>query len=534
MYDFNRFMSSITYKTLSEKTAYEALEIVKEPFYIGKIGIRAVGSKRSFDLILDEHYDKNIFLSYESNGYLYNFHKDKTNHKYTDEEVKDIQILLRLIGLYHANSIIKRKAENAEYISRTTQLLNEHGYLRDINKLFNEVDFENYNSYCINIKGFGLVNKLFGIEEGDRAMKQYARALKNFVNEDELVGHLNGDNFVAFVRRDKHKEFIDLVTSCPVVLQKEHRDTTISLTGVVGFYEVKATDLPVYVISNASMALQYARSTRKKVIQHTVELSEMVNSVKIIERSFKKELDDGNLLVYYQPKFDIETGKINGVESLARWIHNGNVIHPGLFVPILEKNGEIIDLDLFVLENLCKDIDHYRSLGNKIVPASCNLSRSDFTDEHLEEKIIAIIKKYDVRSEDIVIEVTETTNLDENERLARFINTMHQNGIRTSIDDFGTGYSSLSVLRDFKVNEIKIDRSFINRDVLSDSDEIILGAIIDMAKRLKINVICEGVETKEQADFLMKLGCNNAQGYLYSKPVPKAEFEDMLKKSNSI
>ena len=105
---------------------------------------------------------------------------------------------------------------------------------------------------------------------------------------------------------------------------------------------------------------------------------------------------------------------------------------------------------------------------------------------------------------------------------------MHKNGIRTSIDDFGTGYSSLSVLRDFKVNEIKIDRSFINRESLTDSDEIIIGSIIDMAKRLKIDVICEGVETKEQADFLVKLGCNNAQGFLYSKPIPKAEFEALL------
>ena len=111
---------------------------------------------------------------------------------------------------------------------------------------------------------------------------------------------------------------------------------------------------------------------------------------------------------------------------------------------------------------------------------------------------------------------------------------MHDNGIMTSIDDFGTGYSSLSVLRDFKVSEIKIDRSFINRKIFTDSDEIIIGSIIDMAKRLNINVICEGVETKSQADFLISLGCNNAQGFLYSKPVPKEEFEAMLQRIGTI
>ena len=255
---------------------------------------------------------------------------------------------------------------------------------------------------------------------------------------------------------------------------------------------------------------------------------------KNIESTFKDELKNGSFVVYYQPKFDIKSGKIIGVEALSRWINNGKVVPPGMFVPILEKNGEIVDLDLFVLEKLCKDIHNYRNLGHNIVPASCNLSRRDFEIEDIEQKVIDIIRKYNVRTDDIVIEVTETTNLEENARLAKFIDAMHKNGIKTSIDDFGTGYSSLSVLRDFKVNEIKIDRSFINREVLTNSDEIIIGSIIDMAKRLSINVICEGVETIQQADFLIRLGCNNAQGFLYSKPLPKEEFEAMLQRVGTI
>jgi len=260
----------------------------------------------------------------------------------------------------------------------------------------------------------------------------------------------------------------------------------------------------------------------------------MVISIKNIENTFKDELQRGNFLVYYQPKFDIETGKVVGVEALSRWINNGKIVPPGLFVPVLEKNGEIIDLDLFVLEKLCSDIHNYRNQGHKIVPASCNLSRRDFEHKDLEQKVIEIIRKYNVRTNDIVIEVTETTNLEENERLAKFINTMWENGIMTSIDDFGTGYSSLSVLRDFKVNEIKIDRSFINREVLTESDEIIIGSIIDMAKRLNIGVICEGVETEMQAEFLVKLGCYKAQGFYYSKPVPKEEFEAMLQRIGTV
>ena len=249
---------------------------------------------------------------------------------------------------------------------------------------------------------------------------------------------------------------------------------------------------------------------------------------------YNLELEKGSFVIYYQPKFDIKTGKIIGVEALSRWVNNGQIVPPGMFVPILEKNGEIIELDLYVLENLCRDIHNYRNQGHNIVPASCNLSRRDFENDNLEEIVIGIIRKYNVKTEDIVIEVTEPTNIEEKERLSRFINTMSANGILTSIDDFGTGYSSLSVLRDFKVSEIKIDRSFINREVLTNSDEIIIGSIIDMAKRLNIDVICEGVETKSQADFLIRLGCNNAQGFLYCKPVPKLEFEALMQKIGTV
>ena len=310
---------------------------------------------------------------------------------------------------------------------------------------------------------------------------------------------------------------------------------SINIIGIIGYFEIDKMDFDFRsLLSKSSIACQYARTTKKKIVKLTPELYDALISVKNIENTFKDELKNGKFIVYYQPKFDIITGKIVGVEALSRWVNKGNVVPPGMFVPILEKNGEIIDLDLFVLENLCKDIHNFRNLGHNIVPASCNLSRRDFENQDLEDRVINIIKKYNVRSEDIVIEVTETTNLEENERLAKFINTMWKNGIMTSIDDFGTGYSSLSVLRDFKVNEIKIDRSFINRESLTESDEIILGAIIDMAKKLNISVICEGVETKKQTEFLVRLGCYKAQGFYYSKPVPKEEFEDMLLKIGSV
>ena len=529
MYDFNKFIEIINSDDSMQNRVKKALDSVRDAFHIGKVEAKSNFFSDCLEYTLFGDFKEEKLMTYNANGYDYNFYPNNDNYEYTDEDKRDIEMLLKLLSLYHENFKLIKKAEEAEYISSNTRLPNAHGYMKEVRKLANYVDITKYNAYFINIKGFGLVNKLFGSRQGDDAIRKYANKLANFVGEDEVLGHLGGDNFAAFIKREHHEKFVNLATMCPVDIEKDGEKTKLNLIGVIGYDEITDKNMNLGVVmSNPSMACQYARNSKKIVVKLTDELVDMINSVKNIEFTFGDELEKGNFIVYYQPKFDIKSGKIIGVEALSRWINNGKVVAPGMFIPILEKNGEIIKLDLFILETLCRDIHNFRNMGNNIVPASCNLSRRDFELNDLEERVINIIKKYNVKTEDIVIEVTETTNLEENERLAKFISVMHNNGIMTSIDDFGTGYSSLSVLRDFKVNEIKIDRSFINREELTNSDEIIIGSIIDMAKRLDINVICEGVETKSQADFLIKLGCSNAQGFLYSKPVPKLEFEDML------
>ena len=535
MYDFNKFIDIVNERDLTTNTMKKAIDSIRDIFHIGKIEARSLATKKFVQYVPDDNYNQEVLVTYQYNGYVYNFYTDNTNHKYTQTEKNDIKLLLRILSLYHVNYNLIKQAEEAKDISVNTNMLNVHGYMKRVNILVKHNDCTKYNSYFINLKGFGLINKLFGGSEGDRAIVSYANMLKEFASCDEVVGHMGGDNFVAFIKKENHKDFINHVTNCPIQVSNNGVDVTINIIGVVGFYSI--TDKNVTygtIMSNSSMACQYARNVKKPCVELTPELMEMLDSAKNIENTFKDDLKNGKFIVHYQPKFDIKSKKIIGVEALSRWVHDDKIIPPGVFVPILERNGEIIDLDLFILENLCRDIHNFRNMGHNIVPASCNLSRRDFEHEDLEDRVINIIRKYNVKTEDIVIEVTETTNLEENERLAKFITVMHDNGIKTSIDDFGTGYSSLSVLRDFKVSEIKIDRSFINRKHLLESDEIILGSIIDMAKRLAIDVICEGVETQDQADFLLKLGCTNAQGFLYSKPLPKLEFEALLLKIGSV
>ena len=531
MYDFIKFIDILNSSNNSFK---EALYLIKDDFHVGRLEIKSNDYLECLDIIVDKYKYKPI-LSYFYDNYVFNIYQNDDNYIYNEEEMNDINALLRIVALSFKNYIYEKRNHENTYLSFNTRLYNTHGYIKKIGEIFDNINPNEYNSYFINLKGFGLINRLYSNEIGDNAILYYANKLKEFAKEDEVVGHPGGDNFVAFIKRSRHEEFVKAISLVNVKLQNNNTKADVTIVAVIGYVEIEETKKDFRtIISKASIACQYARASKKSIVKLTDELYDTAISIKNVENTFREELKNGNFVAYYQPKFDIETEKIVGVEALSRWINNGKIVPPALFIPILEQNGEIKELDLFILENLCKDIHNFRNQGHGIVPASCNLSRKDFEDDKLEEKVINIIKKYNVKSEDIVIEVTETTNLEENARLAKFIDVMHKNGIMTSIDDFGTGYSSLSVLRDFKVNEIKIDRSFINKEELNDTDEIIIGSIIDMARRLNIDVICEGVETKQQIDFLAKLGCFRAQGFYYSKPVSKLEFEDMLIKTGSI
>ena len=527
MYDFSKFIDLLNQY---ESDPQKALNIIKDDFPIGKIRITSDSFTTLYDFNLADGFNENFYVDYSNQSYRYFAYAKKDIDSFSPKESKGLKTLLRLLSLNHMNYELDRKARKSELTNAFTKLHNVHGYLKFLDKKLKEHNSEDYNAYFINIKGFGLINKLYGPKEGDNAIIAYANSLKGFADDEEVVGHLGADNFVAFIKKTRHDDFINLVTKCPICINNSDH----ILVGVVGYYELGPNEDSQNIMSNTSMACSNARINKKIVVKYTQALEDFVNSVKTIESSFKSELEKGNYIVYYQPKYDIKSGKIYGVEALSRWAHDGKILPPGVFVPILEKSGEIIHLDLHILETLCKDIHNYRNMGYRIVPASCNLSRRDFENENLEEIIIGIIKKYNVRTEDIVLEVTETTNFEENKRLDRFIKTMNKNGILTAIDDFGTGYSSLSVIRDFKVSEIKIDRSFIDREHLTKKDEIIIGSIINMAKNLDISIVCEGVETKEQAEFLSELGCKNAQGYLYCKPLPKLEFEALMQKTGTV
>lgn len=252
-----------------------------------------------------------------------------------------------------------------------------------------------------------------------------------------------------------------------------------------------------------------------------------------IEVEKVQALRRGDFIVYYQPKYELATDKIIGAEALVRWNHKDQgLISPGVFVPLFEKNGFIIELDFYVYETVLQMI-RSRILGkDQIVPISMNVSRCHLGDEHFVERLEKLVEKYQVPKEYIEMEITESIFSQEDNSALALIYELKNHGFTISMDDFGSGYSSLNLLRKVPIDTLKIDKVFIDNTDDSRRSEVIVEEIISMASKIRVKTICEGVETETQRDFLKYAGCDMVQGFFYSKPLPYKDFETLLNSSN--
>ena len=244
---------------------------------------------------------------------------------------------------------------------------------------------------------------------------------------------------------------------------------------------------------------------------------------------FPKALENREFVVYYQPKVTLEDNCLCGCEALVRWFRDGVMVPPMQFIPVLEWEGSVCKLDFYVLDQVCRDVQEWMAKGIEPVRISVNFSKAHLHNPDLAKKILAVLQKYDVPSRYIEIELTEMSGYENYETLLDFVRTMHESGVSTSIDDFGTGYSSLNLLKDLNVDIIKLDKSFLNNmESRKKNDVIVIKNIIQMVNELDMEVIAEGVETMEQADFLRGMHCCMAQGFLFDRPLPHDDFEKRL------
>ena len=452
--------------------------------------------------------------------------------RWNDEEYKKFSLIMDVLSFHMERFLLINVVKNSAFTQYLTGLPNSGGFLAFVGSKFSSGEIMKYDAFFLNLKSFGLISRRYGIQEGDEIMKRYAKRLREFCEPDEIVAHFGGDNYTALIKKERTKAFLKYVAAVPVYGYKNDKRDEFTISAVTGVYAIdESMSGPSQAISRASMACNYAKNVANKpYVFVNKAMSTRIYRQKQIEDRYEEALANDEFRIYLQPKVDTETGRIVGAESLARWFCNGIVLYPTEFVPILEQEGMVASLDLYVLKKTCEFIREWMDNGITPVPVSVNFSRRDLAYKNLAKEILETIDSFGIDRKYIEIEVTETASEDERVLMTNFLSRLKEADIATAIDDFGTGYSSLSTLRDFPVSVIKIDRSFINNDELNSSDEIVLRNIVTMANELGIDVVTEGVERPDQTQLLKSVGCHVVQGFLYDNPMPKADFEKRLQK----
>ena len=381
------------------------------------------------------------------------------------------------------------------------------------------------------IAKFKAVNEVYGVEAGDEILSFITKSLSTFCNEDEPFARLTADVFIMLVKYNDKSYIIDLIRELERGI-KDYKGMKYSF--IFG----------VYMISDRTQSFRYisdcATIARKSVKGNAIdnigfysdELKRSIILRKSIEDNMHASLENGHFKMYLQPKYDMRTDKIIGSEALIRWEQeDGSLMQPNDFIPIFEQNGFIVKIDEYMWEQACINISKRLRSGKHTVPISVNVSRLHLSDNAYLDKLNGLCLKYGIDKRYIELEITETIeNVNSNEA----IQAAKAEGFKLLMDDFGSGYSSLGTLKSTPFDVIKIDTKFLSSSMTSERGKKIIEHIISMSKDIHLEVIAEGVETQEQAEFLKKCGCDAAQGFFYSRPVPPEVLGAMLESEYSV
>ncbi len=424
--------------------------------------------------------------------------------------------------------------ENENFISTiqhdsVTNLLNKEGfYIKAKDILDENIDIQ-YVLLCLDIVNFKVINQFYGYQNGDKVLTFIATILKDLFKDNSLLARFSGDRFQALVPKDKYNEiFIEQ----RIGELKKNSPISMEMSIQFGVYYIKNRKLPIAAMCDWSkMALEPIKGRYKQYYStFNDNMINMLNKEQLIVSEMDEAVKSKQFIVYYQPKWNIENEEIIGGEALVRWIHpKHGFMSPGDFIPIFEKNGFITKLDMYVWEEVCRQIREWIDEGKKVVPISVNVSRNDIYSGLLVENLIDLINRYNLSSDMIHLEITETSYAKNQSQLADITRKLSQNGFVIEMDDFGSGYSSLNMLSEVPVDILKLDLLFLNKKSAdSKNNKSIMKLIVNIANEMELDLIAEGVETEKDVNNLKEIGCLKAQGYYYAKPMKASEFSKLL------
>ena len=451
---------------------------------------------------------------------------------YSEEEIQTHRFIFREIFIQYNRTLAQCMLEKIMHTDINTGVANQDSLMYYAVNLIKNGRIGDYTGIFFNIHNFKYVNKVFDYSQGDVILRNYAQMVKSYLDSDEEIARLGGDNFVVICRNENASDFISKIKDVHMSHEFRSVKRELQLGVTAGIACLEGVDKPREVMARTSIAYQAARKTGAgSIVVYTKEIQKHLMDDQEILAAFPQALAAGEFVVYYQPKVRIADKSIYGAEALVRWVRDGQVVTPARFIPQLEREGSVCRLDYYMLEQVCGFLKSRLDKGLKIVPVSVNFSRRHLEEGDLVERITGTIDRFGIDRSYIEIELTESEDYQNYEIMSSVIRRLKERGISTSIDDFGTGFSSLNMIKKVDLDTIKIDKSLIPFDDVSNNkhqDIVMFSSIIDLIGRLGKKSVAEGVETTQQLDYLEKLGCDIVQGYVFDKPLPKDEFEQRL------
>ncbi|MGO1500417.1 MAG: bifunctional diguanylate cyclase/phosphodiesterase [Marinobacter sp.] len=460
-------------------------------------------------------------------------------------------LLLQLIIKRNQDLLITRQKLNGEIAQRETiqqdlvrlestdvltGLANRRFFIEDLTHALNTADrqMRQVALVMLDLDRFQMLNDSLGHQSGDDLLAQVASRLDQLSDECITVAYSGGDEFMIY---EQHVENIDdviyllgLIKQCfdaPFLVQDESLSVTATLG--VAVYHQSGLDADT-LMRNADIALYRAKEQGRNTYQFYTEGMQEREVMRLeLEKDLSHALANNEFVLHYQPQLNLNSGKITSVEALIRWQHpRRGLLAPGEFIPLAEDSGRIAEIGHWVVMTACRQLAAWKGTRFENLRVAVNLSGRELDDDNLVERIREVLDAEGITADQLEVELTEEILIQNIEHNLNQLSRLHDLGVHLAIDDFGVGYSSLSYLRDFPVDFLKIDRSFITEVTERHDDAVITRAVIHLAHNLGLRVVAEGVETKAQLDFLKSQHCNLAQGFLISRPVPAAELEKAL------
>ncbi len=444
------------------------------------------------------------------------------------------------IFIIYILSIRKRalkEIETVAYYDELTSLPNLVKFKLDLSQIVTQKDFDKSNYILLkgDIENFKVINEVYGFDVGNQVIYHAAQLAKQFTGKHSIVARIGSDQLLIFTEKDIVEDFFKNRAQFNASLKQLVPAVSNHILNFrYGRYFMEENENNIdNMINKVSIAHSYARTNTswplwdydEKFHLHMLRMTELTNKM---EDSLKHH----EFHMFLQPKYDIQTGMIVGAEALVRWFErNGNVVYPNDFIPLFEKNEFITVLDEYIFESACILISNRLSKGQSVVPISVNFSRRHLQNKDFVNRLSSIAQKYNVPTSYLEVELTETAIIDNVQVLSEVISNIHAAGFKISMDDFGSGYSSLGMLKEYKFDIVKLDRSFfICEEEQRENAKTVLRGIIQLVNSLGSRIVVEGIEYEDQVDFLKTVDIYSVQGYFFARPMSSKDFENLLDK----